>query len=28
VLPSDPVTTRPDSFYKIASGVLYLSHPF
>jgi hypothetical protein len=28
VLPSDPQGPRPDSFYKIASGVLYLSRHF
>lgn len=28
VLPSDPRGARPDSFYKIASGVLYISRHF
>jgi hypothetical protein len=28
VLPTDPQGPRPDSFYKIASGVLYLSRHF
>ena len=28
VLPGDPQGPRPDSFYKIASGVLYLSRHF
>ena len=28
VLPGDPSTSRPDSFYKIASGVLYISRTF
>jgi hypothetical protein len=28
VLPTDPLADRPDSFYKIASGVLFLSRRF
>jgi hypothetical protein len=28
VLPTDPTGARPDSFYKIASGILYLSRGF
>jgi hypothetical protein len=28
VLPTDPAANRPDSFYKIASGVLYISRHF
>jgi hypothetical protein len=28
VLPGDPSVSRPDSFYKISSGVLYLSRTF
>jgi len=28
VLPTDPAANRPDSFYKITSGVLYLSRHF
>jgi hypothetical protein len=28
VLPTDPEGTRPDSFYKISSGVLYISRAF